>query len=77
MTQITIQTVGVNKKIEELNGAQKTKSGSVPGGEKPDMIGRQNNLRRGRNLYFTSSELWGEGLEKGEGREIKKEGARN
>lgn len=76
MTQITIQTVCVRKKIEELNGAQKTESGSVPG-EKPDMIGRQNNLRRGRNLYFTLSELWGEGLERGEGRERVKEGARN
>lgn len=65
MTQMPIQTVDVSKKIEQLQGAQQTKTGSVPGAEKPDKIGRENNLRRGRNLNFTLSEFWGEGLEKG------------
>ena len=77
MTQMPIQTAGVSNKIEELKGSQQTKTGSVPGEEKPDRIGRENYLRRERNLYFTLSEFWGGGLEKAEGRERKKEGARN
>jgi len=36
------------------------KTASVPGGEKSDRTGKGNNLRRGRNLYVTLSEFWGE-----------------
>lgn len=52
-----VQTAGVSKKIEELEGAQQTKTASVPGGEKLDRLGRENNMRRGRNLCFTLSEF--------------------
>lgn len=77
VTQVPTQTAGVSKKTQHLKGAQQTKAGTVPGGEKPDRIGRENNLRRGRNQYLTLSEFWGERREKGEGRARKKEGDRN
>lgn len=43
-----VQTAGVCKKIEELETAQQTRPGSVPGRGKPDRIERENNVKRGR-----------------------------
>lgn len=77
VTQVPIQTAGVSKKVQALKGAQQTKPGTVPGGEKGHRIGRENNLRRGRNQYLTLSEFWGKAVRKRKAEQEKNEGARN